>query len=271
MALNNDSSDGSTLCETPALSGTVAKMKCGSTDASWVVGTSPPTTVTVPPTTVGSTVATTTTLPAVTTTVLPATTTTVPGTPLSCVQPTILTTNTFFLNDAASGSNLINTNTPVFSLVIDGPLAQYTVKVDDIVLPGIVKKSSNVAVACVKIPPGIISDGNHQISAVELSPTAQQAVPYDFVTDTIPPSPATIVSASYSNNYVRISGTGIAGFHISVREVGKTGTAGAFVGSSGLWSAAYSRPSGSHQIYAVQADKAGNEAVPSNIVTVVVP
>jgi hypothetical protein len=67
-----------------------------------------------------------------------------------------------------------------------------------------------------------------------------------------------------------MSGTGIATFAVKVFE-GFSLRGGSSVGSTGLWSLASSRPTGPHDFFATQADKAGNVSAPSNMVTVTVP
>jgi hypothetical protein len=132
-----------------------------------------------------------------------------------------------------------------------------------------VYKNYTSATTCIKTPH--LEDGTHTISATETTPKLQEVAPYSFLVDTVPPDSPAITSASYSSGFIRVKGTGTPTFHISVKEVGQSGTAGASVSSTGTWSAAYSRPSGTHEIYAVQSDKAGNKSEQSNVVTVMVP
>jgi hypothetical protein len=226
-----------------------------------------------------TTTSTTTTTTAPSTTTTKATTTTVASTSTSGAATTTTVasqltctafgapTNTFTLNNALGSPGQINTATPLFTLAADGALAQYTVKVDATVLPG-VYRNYTASTVCIQAPP--LADGTHTISAVEIAPNAQQVAPYSFLVDTVPPAPPTITSASYSSGYVRLSGTGTATFAVKVFE-GFLLRGGSSVGSTGLWSVAFSRPSGSHDLYAVQTDKAGNVSAPSAMVTVVVP
>jgi hypothetical protein len=270
VLLTNGADGASTACNNFMLSGNVMSAQCGAPSASFIVGTSLPSTstTTVAPTTSTTKATTTTTaVPETTSTTQPTgtTTTTVPA-QLTCAAfngPT----NSFTLNDQFGNPNQINTPTPLFTLQTDGARASYTVKVDNTVLSDVVTNYTS-ATACVKTPP--LTDGLHTISAVEIAPVPQQVAPYTFVVDTVAPSPPTITSASFVSPYVRLSGTGIATFSVKVFESFSL-RGGSSVGSTGLWSVAISRPSGSYDLYAVQMDKAGNQSAPSNVVTVSVP
>lgn len=212
----------------------------------------------------GSTPPTTTTVEA-TTTVEPTTTTVAPA-PLTCTafnDPT----NTFHLNNVYGDPNLINVEKPVFTLAADGAAASYTVKIDGATWDGTFHNYTSSTV-CIQSP--ALDDGPHTISAVELAPNARDVPAYTFIVDTVKPAPPVITTASYVAPYVRIAGTGISTLAVRVYET-ETLRGGGSVGVTGLWSAAFSRPSGTHEFYAMQTDRAGNVSLASNVVSVIVP
>lgn len=252
--VGSGASAASASCSTPTHSGATGSMVCSDGLFTW------------PGTFVANTSSTT---------VAPTTTTSRPASTTTTTAPTQLTctafntpTNVFTLNGVLGSPDQINTATPLLTIQTDGALASYTVTVDNMTLTSTVTNYTS-STACVKLPPLI--DGVHIVSAQEISPNPQAVAPYMFLVDTTPPPEAVITSSSFSGSYVRMAGSGTPTFHISARDINAPGTGGAWVGTNGLWSVAYSRASGSHQLYVVQADKAGNESGPSNVVTVVVP